>query len=266
MKRKRFLTNLLAFSMLLIMSTVYAEADTLRFGVYTSDKPTAMYAKFKPILNYLQQHMQSNGINVDFEFKVYSTYDKAIDALVKGDCDFSRFGPSSYIIAKERNPNVRLLVMEHKKNKKLFNGVFIVPKDSDVRSIKDIRGKTFAFGNKNSTIGRYLSQAELVKKGLRAESLKNFAYLGRHDKVALAVALGMYEAGVVKENTYKKYAKSKGLKKIGVFPIVTKPWVVRAGLDETDHERRIGIKAVIPQVAELAHQEVRIKLADHHLG
>ena len=37
---------------------------------------------------------------------------------------------------------------------------------------------------------------------------------------------------MVKENTYKKYAESKGLKKIARFPNVTKPWVVRAGFDD----------------------------------
>jgi len=120
-----------------------------------------------------------------------------------------RFGPASYIMAKDGDENIRLLVMEHKKNKKKFYGVFVVTKNSPINSINELKGKSFAFGNKNSTIGRYLSQAELVKAGIRSADLSKYDFLGRHDKVALAVAVGNYDAGVVKENTFKKYAESK---------------------------------------------------------
>jgi phosphonate transport system substrate-binding protein len=207
-------------------------AETITFGVYTSDKPTAMYRKFKPILDYLENRLGRDGLNVSIKIKIYPSYSAALDAIVNGDVDFARFGPASYVLARERNRDIRLLAMEHKKHQKRFYGIFIVPESSSITSLEEIKGKSFAFGDKNSTIGRYLSQAELVKAGVHAKDLKSYEYLGRHDKVALAVAAGNYDAGVVKENTYKKYAASKGLKKIARFPNVTKPWVVQAGFDE----------------------------------
>jgi phosphonate transport system substrate-binding protein len=209
-----------------------ANAETLTFGVYTSDKPSAMYRKFKPILDYLEDRLDRDGLKVSIKIKIYPSYSAALDAMVNGDVDFARFGPASYVLARERNRDIRLLAMEHKKNQKRFYGIFIVPESSSITSLEEIKGKSFAFGDKNSTIGRYLSQAELIKAGVHAKDLKSFAYLGRHDKVALAVAAGNYDSGVVKENTYKKYAASKKLKKIARFPNVTKPWVVRAGFDE----------------------------------
>ena len=209
-----------------------ANAETLTFGVYTSDKPSAMYRKFKPILDYLEDRLDRDGLKVSIKIKIYPSYSAALDAMVNGDVDFARFGPASYVLARERNRDIRLLAMEHKKNQKRFYGIFIVPESSSITSLEEIKGKSFAFGDKNSTIGRYLSQAELIKAGVHAKDLKSFAYLGRHDKVALAVAAGNYDSGVVKENTYKKYAASKKLKKIARFPNVTKPWVVRAGFDQ----------------------------------
>jgi phosphonate transport system substrate-binding protein len=214
----------------ILITPVYAE--TITFGVYTSDKPTAMYQKFKPIIDYLQDRITQNGSNATVKLKIFPSYTAAVDALVEGNVDFMRFGPASYIMAKDRDENIRLLAMEHKKNKKRFYGVFIVAKNSPINTIKELKGKSFAFGNKNSTIGRYLSQAELVKAGVRSADLTKYDYLGRHDKVALAVAVGNYDAGVVKENTFKKYAESKNLKKIAQFPNVTKPWAVRAGFDD----------------------------------
>ncbi len=232
MRKKSLLVNLLAIAMLFVSFVGPGFAETITFGIYTSDKPTTMYQKFKPIIDYLQDRTTQNGGNATVKLKIFPSYAAAVDALVAGNVDFMRFGPASYIRAKDRDENIRLLAMEHKKNKKRFYGVFIVAKNSPINSIKDLKGKSFAFGNQNSTIGRYLSQAELVKAGVRSADLTKYVYLGRHDKVALAVAVGNYDAGVVKENTFKKYAESKGLKKIAQFPNVTKPWVVRAGFDD----------------------------------
>ena len=232
MKKISIAVTLLAIVMVFVIFVGPSFAETITFGIYTSDKPTAMFQKFKPIIDYLQNRITQNGSNATVKMKIFPSYGAAVDALVEGNVDFVRFGPASYILAKNRNENIRLLAMEHKKNKKRFYGVFIVSQNSSINSIKDLKGKSFAFGDKDSTIGRYLSQAELVKAGIRSADLAKYDFLGRHDKVALAVAVGNYDAGVVKENTFKKYAESKGLKKIAQFPNVTKPWAVRAGFDD----------------------------------
>lgn len=225
--------TLLTLLSLLFVVVGTVHANEILFGVYTSDKPTVMYQKFSPILNYLQHYLESKEIRVKIKIKIYSSYSGAIDAMVNGDIDFARFGPASYILAQERNKGIRLLCMEHKKGKKRFNGVFIARQDdTSISTLQNVKGKSFAFGDKNSTIGRYLSQAELVEANIMATDLKEYVYLGRHDKVAFSVAAGKYDVGVIKENTYKKYQKNKGLKKIGEFPNVTKPWVVRAEFDD----------------------------------
>jgi phosphonate transport system substrate-binding protein len=226
------LTLFLAISLIGILLSLPLHAETITFGVYTSDKPTTMYRKFKPILAYLKDRLGLAGISAEIEIKIYPSYSGALDAIVNGEVDFARFGPASYVLAKQRNKDIDLLAMEHKQNQKRFYGIFIVPSSSSITSLDQIRGKSFAFGDKYSTIGRYLSQAKMVSAGVRARDLERYEYLGRHDKVALAVAAGNYDAGVVKENTYKKFAASRGLKQIGRFANVTKPWVVRAGFDE----------------------------------
>ncbi|MEO6708997.1 MAG: PhnD/SsuA/transferrin family substrate-binding protein, partial [Planctomycetota bacterium] len=93
----------------------------------------------------------------------------------------------------------------------------------------DLKGKTFAFGDRNSTIGRYLVQEHLLEAGIHAGDLKRFEYLERHDKVAAAVLAGDFEAGAVKESNCEE-AKGQ-LRALVTFPNVTKPWVAREGLD-----------------------------------
>ncbi|MET0119279.1 MAG: phosphate/phosphite/phosphonate ABC transporter substrate-binding protein [Sedimenticola sp.] len=203
----------------------------LVFGVYTHIRSTEMYKKMSPLLRYLRQDLAARGFDVDLQMKIYPSYESAIDALSRGEIDFSRFGPVSYVLAKEKNPGLQLLVMESNNGSKRFNGVISVPKNSPINSLEELRGKRVAFGARRSTTGRYLAQSAMVQAGILARDLADHTYLGRHDKVAFAVASGQYDAGATNENTFYKYADSKGLKKVAEFPCVTKPWIAREGMD-----------------------------------
>lgn len=223
------------FIVLVLFLSTFIFASDIKFGIYTSDKPSDMYKKFRSVINYLENDLKKNGIDTKIKLKIYSTYDAAIDGLAKGEYDFGRFGPASYILAKEKNNNIKLLVMEINKGKKVFNGVFFTHKDSNIKNLEDLKDKNFAFGSDKSTIGRFLSQAALLKHGISSKELKSFKYLGRHDKVALAVLNQDFDAGVVKEKTFTKYKDRyphKPLTMIKVFDNVTKPWVVKEGMSE----------------------------------
>lgn len=210
-----------------------AKTLSLTFGVYQSDKATVMYKKLSPILEYLQDDLESRlGRSVDIHLNIFKSYDEGIDALVKGDIDFVRFGPASYLLAKERAPAVQLVAMELENDQKRFKGAVITRTDSPIRSLADLKGKRFAFGDPNSTIGRYLVQAELVKAGVHASDLAGFKYLDRHDKVAAAVDIGDFDAGAVATSSFDKANEKGTLRVVATFDNVTKPWVARANLDK----------------------------------
>ncbi|MCP4410794.1 MAG: PhnD/SsuA/transferrin family substrate-binding protein [Gammaproteobacteria bacterium] len=200
-------------------------------GVYSYILPTQVFKKMNPLRIALQEGLARKGIYTHIRLKISPTYRRAIDNLVTGKTDFVRFGPVSYVLAKRKNPDIELLAMESNNGSKRFNGVLSVPIVSAIHTVQDLKGKTVAFGNRQSTTGRYLAQAALVKEGIKSTDLAGHVYLNRHDKVAFAVATGSYDAGATNENTFIKYMISKGLRKILEFPCVTKPWVARSGLD-----------------------------------
>ena len=107
------------------------------------------------------------------------------------------------------------------------------PARAQIQSVNELKGKRFAFGDEKSTIGRYLSQQYLLQHGITAADLDSYDYLGRHDRVGYAVAAGEFDAGALKESTYKKLLnKGVVLRPIATFQNVTKPWVARSGLSE----------------------------------
>ena len=215
-------------------ASISENIPTLTFGVYTSDKPSEMYKKFKPMLRYIEDEIATRiEDSPQIKLVIYKTYELALEAFINGEVDFVRFGPASYVIAKDRNPEVRLLAIEENKGKRRFNGIILVREDSSFNSLNDLSGSSFAFGDENSTIGRYLSQAELVEAGLTVTDLESYDYLGRHDRVVAAVLHGKYDAGAAKESTFAKY-REKGLRALRSFDNVTKPWVARGNIAE-DH-------------------------------
>ncbi len=215
------------------VSNSQTEPLRLEFGVYPSDRATVMYRKFSPILDAIRVPLE-NQLNreVDIHMTIFEDYESGIKALANGDVDFVRFGPSSYILAERINPNVQLLAMELRNGLKRFNGLIIAHKDSNIHDLQDLKGKTFAFGDENSTTGRFLSQSLLVENNIKADSLRSFDYLGRHDQVAKAVMTQSHDAGAIKSSTYKQLCDPDEIIVVRAFSNVTKPWVASSHLSK----------------------------------
>lgn len=198
----------------------------LEFGVYPSDRATVMYRKFSPILEAIRVPLENLlKREVDIHMTIFEDYASGIQALANGEVDFVRFGPSSYILAEQLNPDVQLLAMELRNGLKRFNGLIIAHKDSNIQNLQDLKERTFAFGDENSTIGRFLAQSLLVENNINAESLTSFDYLGRHDRVAKAVMTKTHDAGALKSSTYKQLCDPEEIIVVRAFSNVTKPWV-----------------------------------------
>ncbi len=226
----------LALALLLGLATTVNASSVLRltFGVYQSEHAAKMYNKFKPVIESLERDLSLRlNRSVRIELSIIDTYENGIRAISNGDIDFSRVGPASYVISKSNNPGISLLAMETEKGQKRFKGLIVVKSKSPFKTLADLRGHSFAFGDRESTIGRFLSQAALVDAGIRATDLANYSYLGRHDLVFTAVESGNFDAGALQESTFEKMNDRGALRVIHEFDNVTKPWIARANLAAT---------------------------------
>ncbi|OUR94929.1 hypothetical protein A9Q81_14280 [Gammaproteobacteria bacterium 42_54_T18] len=220
--------------MLFFSSTnpIYA-SETLVFGLYANEKPSTIIKKFRPILQQLEVDLTHiMGREISIETDIAPSYEQGINRLTSGLVDFARFGPASYIKAKDIEPKIQIIAVESNNGNRHFKGVICTQPDS-FNTLANIRGHSFAFGGKSSTVGRYLSQHILLKNNIYASNLSSFDYLSRHDKVGIAVSKGLYDAGALKFSTYQSLIqKGYKLKAIYYFDVPTKPWIIREGLDK----------------------------------
>ncbi|MEP5153714.1 PhnD/SsuA/transferrin family substrate-binding protein [Planktotalea sp.] len=237
---------------------VFAEIN-LVFGTYAADKPTTTVKKYKPFLQYLSAEMTKvMGEQVNIKMKIAKKYETGIDHLANGEVDFARFGPASYITVHERDNGIQIAAMESKNGQKRFKGIIAVHADSDLQSLSDLAGQSFAFGDPLSTIGRYLAQSHLINAGVTSQDLSGHAYLERHDKVGSAVGAGRFAAGALKESTFKKLVKSGvPIKTLFEFENVTKPWLTASGMDLKvfNAMRQVMLNTTAPDILKSISQD-----------
>jgi phosphonate transport system substrate-binding protein len=232
MRASRAIAIVLAvFAAALQRSAAAAEPLQLSFGVYTSDRPTDMYKAFKPILVHLESTLsKSLERPVQIRLRVFNSYDQARTALIDEDLDFARFGPSSYILAKEANPRIHLLAVEEQEGGLTFKGVVFTTEQTGVKRIADLRGKVVCL-RRHGLHDRALSGAAIPRRRrhLRERPLQ-VRLLAEARQGGRGRARGEIRRGAAKEGTVAKF-KGKGVKVLETFDNVTKPWVARSKLD-----------------------------------
>jgi hypothetical protein len=111
-------------------------------------------------------------------------------------------------------------------------GKFLGTFDCSLKTMSDLKGKSFAFGDLYSTIGRYLAQNELIKNKVTPDTLSHFKYFERHDSVGVALVHKKFDAGALKNSTYQKLLENgMQLKSILQIKTPTKPWIASSKLD-----------------------------------
>ena len=222
---------LIIFSLFFVANTSAEVYVNLKFGIYGSDRLSEINRKFTPVLDEIKKNMSiSMGMPVNIEMVFYKTYEEGIEAIVEGKVDFIRLGPVSYVLAKQKNPDISIIATEAYKGSKNFNGVICVRASSPIYDIEQLKGTKFIFGNKRSTSGRYMSQKYLYDHGIKSSDFIKFGYASNHDDVAISVAQGFYDAGAFKSGILKNKLLSKVLRVIAEFPVVTHPWVARKNM------------------------------------
>ena len=221
---KKFLIALLSFCICflsLLSSAAYSE-QLIPFGLCPKYNPRIMYRLYQPFIDYLSENTPYR-----FEIKLSRVYQDTIERLGRKEINIASCGPVSYIRARERYPVKPILRALSKDGKLNYQGIIIVRRDSPVKRLEDLKGKSFAFGQEWSTAGHILPEYYLMKANIRLKDLKQYSFLRHHDSVVHAVLKGQYDAGAVKDVVAYQHQK-EGLRFIYVTdPIPTVPIIVR---------------------------------------
>lgn len=221
----RTLSVTIAAFVLSLGTTGTAAADPLILGVHPYLRPAEIAARFAPLADYLDRQL---GRRV--QVRVGRDYDQHIEAIGRDTIDIAYLGHASYVKMVARHGAKPLLARIEINGKPTVTGYIAVRADSPLHRLADLRGKRFAFGDANSTMGAIMARQALRRAGVGLESLGDHQYLGSHRNVALAVLSGDYDAGAVRKEVYDDL-QARGLRVLVKLPEASEHlFVARADL------------------------------------
>lgn len=134
-----------------------------------------------------------------YQIEVGTNFAASIEAMGSGHAQFSFLNTFSILLAQAKYQVVPDLVALRNYKGKLENyyqGQFIANNNANIKSIADLKGKTFCFVDPNSTSGYIIPRIVLKANGIDPDKdLKAATNAGSHDNVAIAVYKGDCDAG-----------------------------------------------------------------------
>ncbi|MFI5295498.1 MAG: phosphate/phosphite/phosphonate ABC transporter substrate-binding protein [Thermodesulfovibrionales bacterium] len=181
------------------------KGHSVRLGVVPLQEPSVMFRKFFPLSEYLGRRL---GIKVDL--KVAIDMDDAVKDIGQNATQLCAMGPANYVEANRRY-GVMVIAKALRKGEAYHHAAVVVKSDSGIRSLDDLKGKSFAFGGVTSSTGFIMPLATLKDAGISLRDLRYYEFLDGHDEVAKAVVDGSFDAGGLMEE--KAYAyRDRGIR------------------------------------------------------
>ncbi|MFC0709134.1 putative selenate ABC transporter substrate-binding protein [Azorhizophilus paspali] len=224
-------TLALAAGFALSLSGVFAQAaDVLNVSAIPDEAPTELLRKFKPLGAYLEKEL---GMPV--KFVPVADYAAVVEALAADRVDMAWLGGFTFVQTRLKTGNAIPLVQREQDEK--FTSKFISA-DPAVKSLQDLKGRTFAFGSVSSTSGSLMPRYFMLKDGIKPEEFfSRVAYSGAHDATVAWVQSGKVDAGVLNASVWDKLVNSGKVDTDKVKVFATTPtyydynWTVRGSLD-----------------------------------
>jgi phosphonate transport system substrate-binding protein len=137
------------------------QQDGLRFLVSPFLGSGVAEPQYRPLATYLEEAL---GVPVTFE--VGTSYRDVIDRVAMGKFDVAILPPASYVLAKERHSDLRLLASQLAYGATSYSSYIFVRTEDPSRSLKDLVGRRMAFVDEHSTSGFFLPYAAFLREGI----------------------------------------------------------------------------------------------------
>jgi phosphonate transport system substrate-binding protein len=208
MKRRSLLAAIAAAAISLSLHGPVAAQNRdpakLRVALLPDENAASLIQNAQPLKHYLEAALKK-----EIEIIVTTDYSSMIEAMRFGRIEIAYFGPFSYVLAKSRAPEIEPFAVGVEKGSPTYNSVLIATAGGPVKSVADIRGKPFGFGDQASTSSHLAPRAFLLGKGLEGDKDYKVVHLGAHDAVARAVQTGQVPAGALSEQILRSLIERK---------------------------------------------------------
>jgi phosphonate transport system substrate-binding protein len=280
MRLTKALLTVMAIVVGLGVFSAHAEEDwrikypVIHFSTSTGENEADRIARYTPFEKYLEK-----TLGVPVEFYVASDYAGAIEGMKARKVQFVSLGSAGYsaAYAVTKGECQPLVTQIDSYNSSGYHSVICVKSDSPYKTIDDLKGKSIAFADPNSTSGFLIPTYYLRKLGYSPDDTSFFGktgFSGSHEMGVLAVKKGTYDACCTwytnKERSNPKRMAGKGMiqwneedpsksdvRIIWKSPLIPNgPWTCRKELPKALKEAFINAMIDLPKADPDAFQKL----------
>ena len=150
-------------------------------------------------------------VGVPIRVTVASDYAAVVEALRNRTADLAFVHPAGYVLAN-REAKAMIVAKDQWHGNTSYTSRIYVRKESGLKTLEDLRGKTIAFVDPSSTSGYVYPMVMLIEKGLVQNKdpktfFKEFVFSGSHDAGLLALLNGHVDAFASFDQAREQYLK-----------------------------------------------------------
>src|SRR4026207_362073 len=168
----------------------------LRGGFGPSADAAQVMQNAQPVVEILRKEL-----GMEIQPFVATDYTGVVEALRANKLDVAFLTPAYYVLAKNET-NVKVVLKSERKGIPAYCAAIITRADRGIKTLEDLRGKTFAFGDSLSTTGHVFPRKMFKEHGIDpVRDFNQVLYSGGHDATVLAVFNGKVDAGATYANS-----------------------------------------------------------------
>jgi phosphonate transport system substrate-binding protein len=181
---------LTALAVALLAASALAAEPPLKFGVglFQPDKDKND-ATYRPLANYLAAQLKR-----PVELRTVDSWEGLAKSLAAGETDIALMGPWGYVLANnEAGAQVVSTILYDDKPE--YFAIMVTHPNSGIKTVADLKGKTFAFGDKGSTSGYLIPLHYFMTQGINPATYFGKVLHTKHQAIETQVAQGVLDAG-----------------------------------------------------------------------
>ncbi len=156
------------------------------FGVHPLHNPERLFKIYQPMVKYINKRLKGAKLKLEAS-RDYATYNKKLFA---GYFHFALPNPYQTVIVADKGYKI-FGKMGDDEN---FRGIILVRKDSGIKQVTDLRGKTVSYPAPTALAATMMPQWYLYKHGLDVQHDITNSYVGSQESSIMNVYLGKVAA------------------------------------------------------------------------
>jgi len=203
------------------------QGRSLLIGLIPEQNIFDQLERYQPLADYL-----SSEIGIPVKLKVLVGYGNIIDNFSALGLDGAFFGSFTYALAQKKLGVEILARPEGIDGRSTYCGLILVRKDRNIRTVRDMKGKSFAFVDKATTAGYLLPLAYFKEQGVEDYNayLGETYFAGTHEDAILDVLNKRADICAAKNTVFERLATHNNRAKRELVVLTRSPDVPENGL------------------------------------